>query len=41
MNDLRQFTTMRNLTGNLDKLFEESAGLEQEIREKLAGLRYE
>jgi len=27
-----------NVTCNLDKLFAESAGLEQEIREKLAGL---
>lgn len=40
MNDLRQFTTMRNVTDNLDKLFEESAGLEQVIRQQLAGLKY-
>lgn len=37
-----QFTAkMQGFTGNLDKLFEESAGLEQEIRKQLAGLRYE
>lgn len=30
MNDLRQFTTMRNITDNRDKLFTESAVLEQE-----------
>lgn len=28
-------------TDNLDKLFKESAGLEQEVRKQLAGLRYE
>ena len=32
---------MQGFTYNLDKLFKESAGLEQEIREQLAGLRYE
>jgi len=32
---------MRGFTGNLDRLFKESAGLEQEIRKQLAGLRYE
>ncbi|MBK7422799.1 MAG: SAM-dependent DNA methyltransferase [Propionivibrio sp.] len=37
-----QFATkMQGFTGNLDKLFKESAGLEQEIRKQLAGLRYE
>lgn len=32
---------MRGVTDNLDRLFKESAGLEQEIRKQLAGLRYE
>jgi type I restriction enzyme M protein len=32
---------MQGFTDNLDKLFRESAGLEQEIRKQLAGLRYE
>ncbi|BBJ22395.1 HsdM family class I SAM-dependent methyltransferase [Candidatus Nitrotoga sp. AM1P] len=32
---------MQGFTGNLDKLFKESAGLEQEIKKQLAGLRYE
>lgn len=32
---------MKGFTDNLDKLFMESAGLEQEIRKQLAGLRYE
>lgn len=32
---------MHGFTDNLDKLFKESAGLEQEIKKKLAGLRYE
>jgi type I restriction enzyme M protein len=32
---------MQGFTNNLDKLFKESAGLEQEIRKQLAGLRYE
>lgn len=32
---------MQGFTDNLDRLFKESAGLEQEIREQLAGLRYE
>lgn len=32
---------MQGFTDNLDKLFKESAGLEQEIRKQLAGLRYE
>lgn len=32
---------MQGFTDNLDKLFEESAGLEKEIRKQLAGLRYE
>lgn len=31
---------MQGFTANLDKLFKESAGLEQEIRKQLAGLRY-
>lgn len=32
---------MQGFTNNLDKLFKESAGLEQEIRKQLAGLKYE
>ena len=32
---------MHGFTDNLDKLFEESSGLEQEIRKQLAGLRYD
>lgn len=37
-----QFATkMQGFTENLDKLFKESAELEQEIRKQLAGLRYE
>ena len=32
---------MQGFTGNLDKLFKESAGLEQDIKKQLAGLRYE
>ena len=32
---------MRGFTDNLDRLFKESAGLEQDIRQQLAGLRYE
>ena len=32
---------MQGFSGNLDKLFKESAGLEQEIRKQLAGLKYE
>ncbi|PRA52554.1 MULTISPECIES: class I SAM-dependent DNA methyltransferase [Pseudomonas] len=32
---------LHGFTHNLDKLFNESAGLEQDIRKKLAGLRYE
>ena len=32
---------MQGYTDNLDKLFQESAGLEQEIRKQLAGVRYE
>jgi len=37
-----QFATeMHGFTANLDKLFKESAGLEQEIKKQLAGLRYE
>lgn len=32
---------MQGFTDNLDKLFKESAGLEQEICKQLAGLRYE
>lgn len=32
---------MQGFTDNLDKLFKESTGLEQEIRQQLAGLRYE
>ena len=32
---------MQGFSCNLDKLFKESAGLEQEIRKQLAGLRYE
>ncbi|MCP3176947.1 type I restriction-modification system subunit M [Desulfuromonas sp. KJ2020] len=32
---------MQGFTDNLDRLFKESAGLEQEIRQQLAGLRYE
>jgi hypothetical protein len=32
---------MRGITGsNIDKLFKESAGLGQEIRNQLAGLKY-
>ncbi|PLX49219.1 MAG: SAM-dependent methyltransferase [Desulfobulbaceae bacterium] len=34
-------TKMRGFTDNLDRLFKESAGLEQEIRQQLTGLRYE
>ena len=38
----QQFTDkMQGFTDNLDKLFEESAGLEKEIKTQLAGLRYE
>jgi type I restriction enzyme M protein len=37
-----QFATkLKGFTDNLDKLFGESAGLEQEIKKQLAGLRYE
>jgi type I restriction enzyme M protein len=37
-----QFTTkMKGFTDKLDTLFKESAGLEQEIKKQLAGLRYE
>lgn len=32
---------MQGFSDNLDRLFEKSAGLEQEIRKQLAGLRYE
>ncbi|GAB6194457.1 HsdM family class I SAM-dependent methyltransferase [Desulfocastanea catecholica] len=32
---------MQGFSDNLDRLFKESAGLEQEIRRKMAGLRYE
>ncbi|MFN2355233.1 MAG: class I SAM-dependent DNA methyltransferase [Desulfopila sp.] len=32
---------MQGFSDNLDKLFRESAGLEQEIRQQLAGVRYE
>lgn len=32
---------MQGFTENLDKLFKESAGLELEVKKKLAGLRYE
>jgi type I restriction enzyme M protein len=32
---------LQGFTDNLDRLFKESAGLEQEIKEQLAGLRYE
>jgi type I restriction enzyme M protein len=32
---------MQGFTENLDRLFKESAGLEQEIRKQLAGLSYE
>jgi type I restriction enzyme M protein len=32
---------MQGFTDNLDKLFKESAGLEQEIKKQLAGLQYE
>jgi len=32
---------MQSFTDNLDKLFAESAGLEREIKQQLAGLRYE
>jgi type I restriction enzyme M protein len=32
---------MQGFTDNLDKLFKESAGLKQEIKNQLAGLRYE
>lgn len=32
---------MQGFTVNLDKLFKESAGLEQEIKKQMAGLRYE
>ncbi|MBU4297139.1 MAG: type I restriction-modification system subunit M [Desulfobulbaceae bacterium] len=39
---MEQFAAkMQGFTDNLDKLFMESAGLEQEIRKQLAGLRYE
>lgn len=37
-----QFATkLKGFTDNLDKLFGESGGLEQEIKKQLAGLRYE
>ena len=37
-----QFATkMQGFTDNLDKLFKESSGLEQEIKKQLTGLRYE
>jgi type I restriction enzyme M protein len=32
---------LQGFTDNLDKLFKESAGLEQEIKKQLAGLQYE
>jgi type I restriction enzyme M protein len=41
MIDSRRFTTEQGFSDNLDRLFQESAGLEQEIRKQLAGLRYE
>lgn len=34
-------TKMQSFTDHLDKLFKESAGLEQEIKKQLAGLRYD
>ncbi|MBN2793058.1 MAG: SAM-dependent DNA methyltransferase [Desulfuromonadales bacterium] len=38
----KQFAAkMQGFSDNLDRLFQESAGLEQEIRKQLAGLRYE
>jgi len=38
----QQFSAkMQGFTDSLDKLFKESAGLEQEIKKQLAGLRYE
>lgn len=38
----QQFATkMQGFTGNLDRLFKESAKLEKEIKKQLAGLRYE
>lgn len=38
----KQFAAkMRGFSDNLDKLFKESAGLEQEIKKQLTGLRYE
>ena len=41
MTDSRHFTTVQGFTDNLDRLFMVSAGLEQEIRKQLAGVRYE
>lgn len=41
MIDPRRFTMMWGLSGRLNKRFKESAGLEQDIRKQLAGLRYE
>ncbi len=32
---------MQGFSDNLDRLYKESAGLEQEIRKRLTGLRYE
>ncbi len=32
---------MKGFSDRLDRLFKESAGLEQEIKKQLAGLRYE
>jgi type I restriction enzyme M protein len=41
MIDSRRFTTEHGFSGNLDRLFQESAGLEQEIRQQLVGVRYD
>ena len=34
-------TIVQGFSDNLDRLFKESAGMEQEIRKQLAGLRYD
>jgi type I restriction enzyme M protein len=41
LGELRAPIEMRGFTTNLDKLFNESTGLEQEIKKQLSGLHYE
>jgi hypothetical protein len=41
MLDPGHVTFMQGFNDNLDRLFQESTGLEQEIRKQLAGVRYD